>query len=94
MTFEEWKEFYEWEFTTKEELQEIVNEGGLTQEQYEKIVNPKEIITPPIVKEPENKVPASSNSATTIINAPSKEVLPDATTKESIESSNQTNTPS
>ncbi len=38
MDFNTWKQFYEWGFCTKEQLQEAVDGGMLTQEQYNEIV--------------------------------------------------------
>ena len=40
--FEKYKERYEKGWCTKEQLQKLVSLGALTQEEYDKIVNPKE----------------------------------------------------
>ena len=65
MTFEEWKKFYGWEYTTKAQLKELVEEGALTKEQYKEITG--EDMNP--VAEPIKSIPKVENSNTTNINS-------------------------
>ncbi|MGL5648064.1 MAG: XkdX family protein [Clostridium sp.] len=59
MDFETWKEFYDWGMATKEQLREAVEQGMLTQEQYNDIlgIKPTATVAPtPEVKEPVSQV--------------------------------------
>ncbi len=62
MDFNTWKQFYEWGFCTKEQLQEAVDGGMLTQEQYNEIVGTQNS-TP--VQEPTN-IPVQKPAHTSV----------------------------
>ncbi|MGL4761126.1 MAG: XkdX family protein [Sarcina sp.] len=58
MDFNTWKEFYGWGFASKNQLQQAVTQGMLTQEQYNEIVSPvsiKPVIPTVPVKEQPNE---------------------------------------
>ena len=84
MDFNTWKQFYGWGFCDKEQLQQSVNQGLLTQEQYNEIVNPapiKPVIpTVPVKEEPKEPVAATTEPVATAV--PSEK--PEDTTLENI----------
>lgn len=47
MDFNTWKEFYNWGFCTKEQLQEAVDGGMLTKAQYDEILGIQELAPTP-----------------------------------------------
>ena len=85
MDFNTWKQFYGWGFCDKEQLQQSVNQGLLTQEQYNEIVNPapiKPVIpTVPVKEEPKEPEDTATSTVATPVSSEKPKVESIATTQ-------------
>ena len=86
MDFNTWKEFYGWGFASKEQLQQAVSQGMLTQEQYNEIINPTPVApikpvmpTVPTVEKPTTKTEPTQPVSSTVTSTPEVKATEDKT---------------
>ncbi len=65
MDFQDWKEFYGWGFCTQAQLQQAVQYGMLTEQQYDEIVG----VSTNSDTTPENNVSNTTNPTQTVANS-------------------------
>lgn len=62
MDFNTWKEFYAWDWVTKEQVEQAVKDGILTPEQYKEITNLQIAEVQPVETKEQEQLPVKENA--------------------------------